>query len=240
MSLRPIPNWTALFLSRRSLPSATLPPCQLQPSLSPRHMQFAGPESLWLVRSANSASKDASRSAKCPPWRRQLQALRERTHFMKRLRRLLLFFATLFFLAPALAVAQKVEVKVIKLTQGADSITVYMYPVGNGSRGFWQAPKNDVGSDGGSHNQWKWDPNSKTVKFFDDIGLRDVRGAGHDITFENSEDMVLILKGVASFPANFKSGDGGKGEKHDKHSHGIQGDVDWKCTGAETHDMILK
>jgi len=106
--------------------------------------------------------------------------------------------------------------------------------------GFWQAPKNDVGNDGGSHNQWKWDQNSKTVKFYDDIGLRDVRGAGHDITFENSEDMVLILKGVASFPAKFKSGDSGKGEKHDKHSHGLQGDVDWKCTGTEIQNMILK
>jgi hypothetical protein len=162
-----------------------------------------------------------------------------RKHSMKFPRRLLLFSAPLLFLTRVLT-AQKVEVKVIKLTQGADSITVYLYPINKGQLAFWQAPKNDVGSDGGSHNQWKWDQNPKTVRFYDDIGLRDVGGAGHNITFENSEEMVLLLKGVASFPANLKSGDSGKGEKHDKHSHGIQGDLDWKCTGTEIQNMILK
>ena len=66
----------------------------------------------------------------------------------------------------------------IKLTQGADSITVYMYPVDTGPLGFWRATRNDVGNDGGSHNQWKWDQRTKTVRFYDDIGQRDVRGAG--------------------------------------------------------------
>jgi len=55
---------------------------------------------------------------------------------MKRLGRILLFFTPLFFLAPALTVAQKVEVKVIKLSQGNNSITIYMYPVNNGSTGI--------------------------------------------------------------------------------------------------------
>jgi hypothetical protein len=133
-----------------------------------------------------------------------------------------------------------VPVKAIKLTQGDESITVYMYPVDNGPLGFWKAPKNDVGNDGGAHNQWKWDANSNTVKFYDDIGLRDSVGPGHDITFGNSGDQVLLLKDVKSFPANFAAGDHGKGTKTDKHSHGIQGELDWKCTGTENQEMVLK
>ena len=150
-------------------------------------------------------------------------------------------FVTLLLLAPALATAEKVQVKVIKLSQGNETITVYFYPnpASNGVQGFWQAPKGDVGNDASSHNQWKWDQSSKTVKFYDDIGLRDTRGAGHDITFENSEQNVLTLKSIAN-PANMKSGDSGKGEKRDRHSRGIQGTVDWKCTGIETQNLSLK
>jgi hypothetical protein len=133
-----------------------------------------------------------------------------------------------------------VMVKVIKLTQGDKSITVYMYPVDNGPLGFWSAPKNDVGVDRGAHRKWKWDANGSTVKFYDDIGLHDTGGSGHDITFENSTDLVLLLKDVKSFPANFAAGDHGKGNKTDGNSHSIQGELDWTCTGSENQDMILK
>jgi hypothetical protein len=156
------------------------------------------------------------------------------------MRLLLRVLAPLFFLAPALPVTRKVEVKVIKLVQGDDSITVFMYPVDNGQFGYWQAPKNDLGNDSGAQDQWKWDRNSKTVRFYDDIGGREVRGAGYDITFANSDHMVLILKDVTGSPTLLKSGDSGKGEKRDKHSHSIQGDVDWKCTGTEIQNMIVK
>src|SRR5690348_10845585 len=92
---------------------------------------------------------------------------------------------------------------------------------------------------GGSHRQWKWVRNSNAVKFYADIRLCDTGASGHNITFENSDSMVLIPTGVAMLPANFKDGQSGTGEKHDKHSHGIQGDVEWKCTGTETQNMIV-
>ena len=83
-------------------------------------------------------------------------------------------------------------------------------------------------------------PEGKAVRFYDDIGGREVRGAGHDITFENSDHMVLILRDMMVSPTQLKTGDSGKGEKHDKHSHSIQGDVAWKCTGTEVQNMIVK
>jgi hypothetical protein len=122
------------------------------------------------------------------------------------------------------------------LTQDSNSTTIFVHKTPGKNSGFWKSaqPNRDF-RDTGAHDQFYWTPTFFLgLQLFNDIGLTDTMGPGHEITFSNADESSRVLTMWNVPLGHLKRGDQGTARNWYSRGHVLSpGLLMWEYQGME-------